>query len=207
MAILIVDPEEARQVRAQLVTNGGTCDERPTEMWEGVEVVPPVANTEHFRIAAKLNAAFMSVIDWDAGDQAVPGGNVSDRDEGWQHNYRNPDVLVVLAGGVAVDRGSYWRGGPDLVVEIISPGEDPTAKLDFYAKVKTREVLIVDRDPWVLELYQLRNGRLECVGRSDLVNPADLASGVLPLTFRLRPASTRPVIEVTHTTTGQTWTA
>jgi hypothetical protein len=207
MAIPIVDPDEARAARDRLVTNGGTTDERLTEMWEGVEVVPPVANTEHFRIASKLNSAFSTVMDWDAGDQAVPGGNVSDRDDGWDHNYRNPDVLVVLAGGAAVDRGSYWRGGPDFVVEIVSPGEDPAAKFAFYAAVGTREVLVVDRYPWALELHQLRRGRMVPAGRSDAANPAAVASSVLPFTFRLRPGSPRPVIEVTHTGTGQVWTA
>ena len=33
-------------------------------------------------------------------------------------------------------------------------------KLDFYAKVGTREVLILDRDPWSLELYALRRDRM-----------------------------------------------
>jgi len=206
MAILILDPDEAEAVRAEYVTNGGTCDERPTEVWEGVEVVPPLANNEHSRIALKLGSAFSAAVDWDAGDQAVSGGNVSDRDDGWVDNYRNPDVLVVLAGSTALDRGSYWRGGPDLAVEIVSPGEDPPAKFAFYAAVGTREVLVVDRYPWALELHQLRGGRLELAGRSDLGNPAALASVTLPLTFRLRPAAPRPVIEVTHTGSGQVWT-
>ena len=207
MAILICDPDLEEEVRGKYITNGGTCDPRPTEMWEGVEVVAPVPNTEHFRIASKLNSAFSAVIDWDAGDQAVPGGNVSDRDAGWEHNYRNPDVLVVLADGIAVDKGAYWRGGPDLVVEILSRGENPQAKFDFYAAVGSREVLIVDRKPWALELYQLRGGGYALAGRSDEATPATFASSVLPLTFRLRPATPRPVIEMTHVRTGQAWTA
>ena len=207
MAITFLDPNEVREIRAKYVTNGGTADERPTEMWEGVEVVPPLANNEHSRITTKLLSAFSSVVDWDAGDQALGPCNVSDRDEGWEHNYRNPDVLVVIAGGTAIDRGTYWRGGPDLVVEIVSPGEDPAAKFAFYAAVGTREVLVVDRDPWALELYHLRGGRLVLAGRSDAANPAAVASSVVPLTFRLRPAAPRPVIEITHTATGQVWPA
>ena len=39
------------------------------EMWEGVLVMPPLANNEHQRIVSKLTSAFSSVIDWDAGEQ------------------------------------------------------------------------------------------------------------------------------------------
>ena len=41
MAIMILDPKEEAEVRAKYVTNGGNCDPRPTEMWDGVEVVAP----------------------------------------------------------------------------------------------------------------------------------------------------------------------
>ena len=98
-------------------------------------------------------------------------------------------------------------GGPDLAVEIVSPGEDPHEKLDFYARINTRELLIVDRNPWSLELYQLHSGQLQLAGRCDAAMPAVLASGVLPLTFQLQPGTGRPRIAVTHTATGQTWTA
>jgi hypothetical protein len=93
------------------------------------------------------------------------------------------------------------------VVEIISPGEDPLAKFAFYAGIGTREVLIVDRDPWAVELYQLRAGQLTLAGRSDAANPGVVPSSVLPLTFRLEAATPRQRIVMTHSVTGQTWTA
>ena len=207
MPILIYDPDIEQDVRDRYLTNPSHCNPRPTEMWEGVEVVAPLANNEHTRIATKLQLAFAGVIDWDRGDQALGPCNVTDRNIDWEKNYRNPDVLVALAGGAATDCGAYWRGGPDLVVEIISRGEDPQAKFDFYATVGSREVLIVDRKPWALELYQLRGGGYVLAGRSDEATPATFASTVLPLTFRLRPAPSRPVIEMTHVGTGQVWTA
>lgn len=43
---------------------------------------------------------------------------------------------MYLAGSKAKDSGTHWVGGPDILVEITSPGEDPRQKLDFYAKVK-----------------------------------------------------------------------
>jgi Uma2 family endonuclease len=132
---------------------------------------------------------------------------VSDRRKGWEHNYRIPDVAVVLAGSTAKDCGAHWHGGPDIAVEIVSPGEDPRKKLDFYAKVRTRELLVLDRSPWGLELYRLKRGKLASVGRSDATSSAVLASAVLPLTFQLQDATPRPTIRIAHTATGQTWTA
>jgi len=204
MAVLILDPELA----GRLITDPEI--RRPTdrdEVWEGLLVMPPSPNTEHQRLVSRVNSALSAVVDWDRGDQVVPGGNVSDRSVGWIGNYRIPDVLVCLAGGLARDLGTHWVGGPDVAVEIVSPGEDPRAKLDFYASVGTRELLVLDRDPWALELYQLAAGRLVLAGRSDAATPAVLASVVLSLTFQLRDGTPRPTIHIAHTTTGQTWTA
>ena len=204
MSVLFLDPVFEKQVRKDREQQNV---DRWDEVWEGVLVVPPSPNTEHFRLVSRLNSAFSAVIDWDRGDQAAPGGNVSDRDQDWTKNYRVPDALVYLTGSPAVDRNTHWVGGPDFVVEIISPGEAPHKKFDFYAKIGTRELLIVDRKPWKLELYRLVEGKLELVGRSDLSNHAVLASTVLPLTFQLLQASPRPIIRIAHTSNGQTWTA
>ena len=175
------------------------------EMWEGVLVMPPLANNEHQRIISKLTSAFSSVIDWDVGEQALPCANVSDRDAGWTYNYRDPDCVVYLSGNPARDCGTHWHGGPDLLVEVISPGENPLAKLGFYAMIQTREMLIVDRYPWALELYRLVDEELVLQGRSDDATPTILTSTTLPFTFQLRPATPRPLIVVTHTQTSQTW--
>jgi hypothetical protein len=169
--------------------------------------MPPLPNNEHQMIVMDLCYAFCGAVDRRTGDRVLPGANVSDRDQDWLTNYREPDAVVYRAGNAAVDRNTHWIGGPDLAVEVISPGDKSRDKLDFYAKVNTREVLIVDRDPWALELYQLASGVLQPAGRLDLANPAVLASGMLPLTFQLRVGTPRPTILVTHTATGQTWTA
>lgn len=204
MPVMIYDPALEQQIRASRETPEVS---RRDEVWEGVLVVPPQANNEHQRIVSRLTSAFSAVIDWDAGEQAVPGANVSDRDADWTKNYRDPDVLVYLTGNPAIDRVTHWVGGPDLAVEVVSPGEDPRLKLGFYARVNTRELLIVERDPWALELYQLQSGALVSVGTADANNGAVLTSSVLPLTFALQPGTARPTIRMTHTATGQVWTA
>jgi len=202
-SVLILDPHEAqRALDARRLKDVDHFD----EMWNGRVVLPPMPNNEHFLLTIKLCAIFAEIVDWDRGDRAFTGGNVSDRDEGWRQNYRNPDILVALAGGVAVDRNTHWLGGPDLLVEIISPGEDPYAKFDFYAEIGTREVLVVDRDPWSLDLFTLVGGKLISAGQSNLANPQWFASQSLPLTFRLLSGKAQPIIEVAHAQDGRRWT-
>jgi Uma2 family endonuclease len=208
MPVLITDPVYEERIRAELENS---AEKRRDEVWDGVLVVPPLANNEHQRIVMGLAYAFASVVDL-ATDAVLPGCNVSDREADWRFNYRDPDIAVYLAGNPARDCGTHWCGGPDLLVEVVSPGEDPRQKLDFYAKVSTREVLIVDRSPWAVELYRLQAGKMVLVGRSDgadlgEANPGELGSVVLPLTFRLQTGTPRPVVVVRHTATGQTWTA
>ena len=133
------------------------------------------------------------------------GANVSDREKDWTTNYRCPDVVVVLPGGAARDCRTHWFGGPDFCVEIASHGDRSRDKLDFYAAIGVRELLLVDRDPWGLELYRLADGRLDLVGRSNLSAAAVLASAVVPTSFRLVPGTARPRIEVTHHDGVQRW--
>ena len=204
MSVLILDPEMARSIRRKRSTRDL---DRWDEVWNGVHVVAAVPNNEHQWLVMLLSSAFLANIDVAAGDRVQPGANVSDRTKSWKKNYRIPDVLVFLAGNSAVDCVTHWQGGPDLAVEIVSPGDKPRTKLNFYSKVGTKELLVVDRDPWRLELFQLQRGTLASVGKCDLINPSLLSSCVLPLTFELRSGPSRPVIHLTHTATGQTWTA
>jgi Uma2 family endonuclease len=96
-------------------------------------------------------------------------------------------------------------GGPDLAIEILSEGDLARSKLDFYAKVNTRELLILDRDDWALELYRLIDGRLDLVGNSTPDRPEILSSQVLPLTFRLVPGQGRPTLELCRHDGAQVW--
>ena len=202
MAILVLDPMAESEIRAW------KRFDRYDEVWEGVTVLSPLPNNEHQRLLNKL-CGVLEVVIGDAGRGIVyPGVNVSDRAEGWMQNYRCPDVAVYLTSNPAVDRETYMQGGPDFAVEIVSPGEDPLAKLDFYASVNTRELLIVRRVPaWSLELYRLIGGRLESAGVVDLDTLPVLTSETLELTLRLVPGQTRPQVEVMDMASRQTWLA
>ncbi len=134
-----------------------------------------------------------------------PGLNVSDRADDWTKNFRCPDVAVVLPGGIARDCDTYHLGGPDFVVEIISLHDRSRDKLSFYGRVNMRELLLIDRDPWALELYRLHDGELKLAGQSRLDQADVLPCTVLPLTSRLIPGDPRPRIEVRHTDCVQEW--
>lgn len=72
-----------------------------------------------------------------------------------------------------------------------------------------REFLIVDRDPWQLEMYALKGKEMALAGRTIAGESTILTSQVLPLTFRWVPPAKpgRPQIEIVRTTDGQRWLA
>lgn len=204
MSVLVFDPGTVRRIRNRRIHPDMT---RWDEMWEGVRVVPPIPNNEHQEIQFNLALPFHETVTAPNLGYASGGVNVSDRNKGWRKNYRIPDLVVYLNGTTAIDRDTHWTGGPDFLVEIVSDGENPYAKFEFYAKVNTREVLLVLRDPWAVELHRLRDGKLERIGR---VNPDDgkeLNSTILPLTFGLIGFVKRPRVSVRNTETGKTWSA
>jgi Uma2 family endonuclease len=177
------------------------------EVWEGVYVMSPLANNEHQRLTTLLAAIFVEVIDRSELGQSFAGVNLTDQQDNWLRNYRCPDVVVFLKGNPAQNRGTHWIGGPDLVIEIVSPYDRTREKVDFYEAVGARELLIIDRDPWQLELLRRADGKLRSVGVSTLEQPGSLASEATGLAFNLAPADDRPEIVVTHIGDGRRWSA
>jgi Uma2 family endonuclease len=206
MPLLIRERETQEQLLAERRARGL---DRWDEVWDGVYVMPPLPNDQHQEIQGALVTAFQIAIKWPGLGEVRPGVNVSDRKVDWRENFRCPDVTVFLNGTRAQNCGAFWFGGPDFAVEIVSPDDSSRDKLDFYAKVGVRELLVIDRLPWQLELYRLdpANNRLVDVGRS--VPPAAdaLRSEVVPLSFRLLPGGARPTIDIAHHDGNQRWTA
>lgn len=203
MATLITDPVLERRLQEERAERGA---DRYDEVWEGVYVMAPMPDNEHQQLVARFTRIFEEVIG-DAGlGDVLPGVNVSDRIEGWERNYRVPDVAVYLATTNAQNHDAFWFGGPDFAVEIVSPHDRSRDKLDFYSAVGTRELLVVDRAPWRLELYTLDGERLVSAGLDSLDVSRHLSSSVLKLSFQLRSGQPRPRIEVRHSNTAKMWT-
>lgn len=202
MATLIHDAYTEAEVRAQRAKSGA---DRWDEVWEGVYVMNPLPNNEHQRLITGLTHVLYEIIELNSLGRVFPGVNVSDRKENWDHNYRGPDVVVYLNETEAEDCGTFYYGGPDLAIEVLSPNDTAREKLEFYAKVNTQEVLIIDRYPWQLELYRLAKDKLVLVDRSTETECNWIASEVVSLKMRLQPSDNRPMIELVNTTDQKTW--
>ena len=203
MAIMVLDPYVEEQILAVRV---GTDGDQYDEVWEGVYVVTPLPSNEHQRLVIKLCMILSEVVeDKELGD-VFSGVNLSDRNEGWDKNVREPDVAVFLRSGRAIDRGTHWQGAADFLVEIISPGERTREKIPFYSSIGVVELLVIDRDPWSMELYRHENGHLTKIGQSTLAAADVLESRTVGLTFQLQPGEPRPQIQVAHPASKRQWT-
>ena len=202
MAVMVLDPYVEERLLAERV---GTDGDQYDEVWEGVYVVTPLPNNDHQEIVGEFVSVLREVIRRPGLGKVFPGVNLSDREEDWKQNYREPDVAVFLREGKAINCGTHWRGAADFLVEIISPGERTREKIPFYSSLGVVELLIVDRDPWTLELYRHQDGQLTKVGQSTLAAPDVLTSQSVGLTFQLLPGESRAQIQVTHLATGRQW--
>ncbi len=202
MAALIQDIDLSRRLIAERRRLG---HDRWDEVWEGVYVMNPLPNDEHQEIQLRLGSVLLDAIDTPRLGKVRGGVNVSDREADWDKNFRCPDVVVFLNDTKAVNHGSFWYGGPDFAVEIVSPGDRSREKLHFYSQVGTRELLLVDREPWSLELYRHDGNRLVIVGTA-MPDASDwLTSAVVPLKFRLVTGESRPEVEIVHSTSQKQW--
>jgi Uma2 family endonuclease len=195
MAVLVTDPDLQSQLLADRQTSGA---DRYDEVWDGVYMMAPLPNNEHQDIQADFVAALKEIFGWDHAARICAGVNVSDRNEDWTHNYRCPDVVVFLPGNPAIDRGSHWQGGPDFLVEIVSEADRSEEKLPFYASVGVREVLLIDRNPWKLELYGLDNltRSFRLAGTSTPAADVKLESATLPVVFEIVSSHSRPRVRL-----------
>ncbi|MBI3468692.1 MAG: Uma2 family endonuclease [Planctomycetes bacterium] len=202
MAVLVTDPQVEDSLLAERRATGA---DRYDEVWDGVYWMSPIPNNEHQEVAMRLGGVFLLLFNFGPRVKVVAGVNVTDQEEDWTHNYRIPDVAVFLEGTRAQNRGTHWLGGPDFGVEIESPKDRSREKFPFYAQVGVQELLLIERDPWALELYRLTGDALTLVGRVIPGDEAALESTVLAVRFRLIPADPRPLIEVTRLDGSQQW--
>jgi Uma2 family endonuclease len=116
-------------------------------------------------------------------------------------------VAVFLSGNAAQVFETHICGPADFLVEIVSPGDKSRERFDFYAGLGVRELLLVDRDPWSLELYRLRGVRLVLASQSRVQQSEVFASAVLPVSFRLVPAQPRPETHIAELGGSRKWVA
>lgn len=77
-------------------------------------------------------------------------------------NYLEPDVLVICHPDILDNKGIH--GGPDLVIEIVSPSSkymDYMRKLKVYEHCGVREYWVVDPGPQRVIVYSFEKGTVE----------------------------------------------
>ncbi len=123
-------------------------------------MVPPP--TEHHQnIVGQTFALFTSYVTKHGSGRLRLGLGVRDPNSG-EANYRIPEWIFVRAGREKVLRqdSSYVDEGPDVILEVRSPGDETDEKTAFYEKVGVREELVVDRDSRHVQVLRLVAGRL-----------------------------------------------
>jgi Uma2 family endonuclease len=149
--------------------------DRFDEMWDGVLHMVPAPSGWHQGLGAELVAVLLPVAKAQglraSYETAIHTPGHVDED------YRIPD-LVFFRPEVAHERGVV--GPPELVVEVLSPGDESYEKLPWYAELGTREVLMVNPDSRAVELFVLRGGKLHAA----LPDPSGaVRSEILGVTF------------------------
>jgi Uma2 family endonuclease len=152
-AIIPQVPEDILALRTR------TGADRWDEMWKGVLHMPPMPNREHQNLEFALEAYLRMHWAPSCGGRVYHQINVAAR-AGCPNDYRIPDLVLLTPERFAIDRNEYFEGGPDVVVEIRSPGDESYEKLEFYAQIGVNELWIIDRDTRVPEIHALVGGSL-----------------------------------------------
>ena len=101
-----------------------TGADRNDEVWDGVIHMSPSPTGKHQGIGGALYAWL--TLNWRERGRGViyyernvaPAGR-----EDWMTNYRSPDLVLVKPERYARDVDTHFAGGPNVVVEIRSPGD------------------------------------------------------------------------------------
>jgi Uma2 family endonuclease len=83
-----------------------------------------------------------------------------------EHDVFQPDVVFVSTERLSILADDGARGGPDLVIEVISPSSahaDKTSKRDTYATAGVREYWLVDPHLRLIHVYDFAQNRTKAV--------------------------------------------
>jgi Uma2 family endonuclease len=121
------------------------------EMWDGVLHMVPPPDGPHQRLSTAFNAMVYGV--------AVRRGLVPHMETGFFRNsddYRVPDQVFSRPGQLS-DRGVE---GAELVVEVRSKRDETYDKIDWYARMGVREMLVLHPHDRRVELFRAVGGSL-----------------------------------------------
>jgi Uma2 family endonuclease len=134
--------------------------DRLDEMWEGVYHMVPPPGGRHQEIVDGLFALLWPYAKTHGlGLMRTVTGVRDPQDR--QGNYRIPEWVFLTTDRLhLMGESGYVDEGPDVVLEVRSPGDETMEKLPFYEQVGVRELLLVDRDTRDVQVLRLVGGRL-----------------------------------------------
>lgn len=135
--------------------------DRRDELWEGVYHMVPPPSEEHQVIVDGLFILFGAYFGRHSLGTVRSMKGIRDSRSAAE-NYRIPEWIALRVGreGLLKKKSGYVDEGPDVAVEVRSPGDETDEKIPFYEKVGVQEVLIVDRDTRRVEVLRRTSGRL-----------------------------------------------
>lgn len=145
----VVIHQQLLDERAQLGLDGRD------EVWDGVlHMVPPASGTHQLFSALLVKILWRIVEARDLLVISEVGVFANEK------NYRVPDIVVVRRDDFA-HRGIDGRA--ELVIELLSPGDESRAKLAFYGSRGVREVWLIDPIARRAEVLMLRGNKYVAV--------------------------------------------
>jgi Uma2 family endonuclease len=137
------------------------------EVLEGVLHMTPAPRTSHQEVLGNLvdlvrtyvKSRSLGRVYFAPTDVRLPGG---------LGNPVQPDLFFVAAEHLSKVKEAFVEGSPDLIAEVLSPTnwlDDRRDKYRIYAQAGVREYWIVDPDRKIVEVFVLRRGAYEVLGR------------------------------------------
>lgn len=167
--------------------------DRWDEVWDGEWHLSPAPSIEHQRMVKELLRILMEVVE-DVGLGLVfQGVNVADPSQGLT-DFRIPDISIVLQGSHAQAQEIFIAGGPDVLIEVYSPGDETYEKLPWYGEQGVKEVFILDRETKRVEFYRHDGTALLLLATS----PQAVDSQLLQLRFETIQEAGIPHLRVVH---------
>ncbi|MBI3270574.1 MAG: Uma2 family endonuclease [Planctomycetes bacterium] len=165
--------------------------DRLDEVWEGeLHMVPP-PSFDHQSMESRLVTFLTLHCDRLGHGQVVEGAGVNDP-ENPDHDYRVPDLSFVAAGNEGVIRRRGIVGAADAVIELGSPDDETYDKFPFFARLRVRQVVVIDAESRRPEVYRLSGRRYVPVSPS---KEGWLSAEVFRIRLRHEPRRRRVRIE------------
>ncbi len=146
-AVVVEVPEALVEERRR--TGADRCD----ELWEGELHMVQLPSGLHQRLGTALAMVLNPLAE---GRGLVGSYETGLYRPGTDLDYRVPDQ-VYARPELATERGV--DGPAEVVVELLSPGDETYEKLGFYADLGVGEVIVLDPAERRVELFVLRGGR------------------------------------------------